>query len=47
VKNLKDLWDKSPELLDGIGGELLAGSGFECEQPEGEFAVQESGEEGE
>ena len=47
VKNLKPLWDKSPELLDGIGGEQLAESGFACEQPEGEFAMQESNEEGE
>lgn len=47
MKNLKPLWDKSPELLDGIGGEQLAESGFACEQPEGEFAMQESNEEGE
>jgi hypothetical protein len=47
VKNLRDLWDKSPELLDGIGGEQLPGSAFEFEQPEGEFAMQESSEEGE
>jgi hypothetical protein len=45
VKNLKDLWDKSPELLDDIGGE--AASGFASEQPEADFAMQESGEEGE
>jgi hypothetical protein len=38
VKNLKDLWEKSPELVDGIGGEPLAGSGFEAEQPEPAFA---------
>ena len=46
-EDLKPLWDKSPELLDGIGGEQLAESGFACEQPEGEFAMQESNEEGE
>jgi hypothetical protein len=44
VKNLKDLWDKSPELVDGIGGEQLAESGFECEEPDGEFARWEPGE---
>jgi hypothetical protein len=47
VKNLKGLWDKSSELLDAIGGEQLAGSGFEFEQPDIEFAIQGSGEEGE
>ena len=44
---MKNLWDKLPELLDGIGGEQLAGSGFACEQPEGEFAMKEFNEEGE
>ena len=47
MKNLKDLWEKSPELLEAIGGEQLAGSGFEREQPEIEFAMQQSGGEGE
>jgi len=47
VKNLRDLWDKSPDLLDGIGGNQLAGSGFESEQPDREFASQESDEGGE
>ena len=47
MKNLKDLWDKSPELLDGIGGEQLAGSAFEREQPDTECGMQETGEEGE
>lgn len=47
MKNLKELWEKSPELLDAIGGEQLAGSGFEREHPDLEFAVQQSGGEGE
>jgi hypothetical protein len=47
VKNLKDLWEKSPKLLEAIGGEELAGSGFEREQPDIEFAMQQSGGEGE
>jgi hypothetical protein len=38
VKNLKDLWEKSPELVDDIGGEQLYGSGFEFEEPDTEFA---------
>ena len=45
MKNLKDLWEKSPELLEAIGGEQLAGSGFEREHPDLEFAMQESGDE--
>lgn len=45
MKNLKDLWEKSPELLEAIGGEQLPGSGFEREQPDMEFAMQKSGEE--
>ena len=47
MKNLKSLWDRAPELVDGIGGEQLAGSGFECEQPADEFAAREFVEEGE
>ena len=47
MKNLKDLWEKSPELLETLGGEQLAGSGFEREQPDREFDRQESGKEGE
>ena len=47
VKNLKDVWDKSPELLDDIGGEQLAGSGFASEYPEVDFAMQRLGEAGE
>jgi hypothetical protein len=46
VKNLKDLWEKLPELVDGIGGEQLAASGFEYDQPETEFLAPDSGEEG-
>ena len=30
--------DSSQRLLDDIGGEPLAGSGFESEQPESEFS---------
>jgi hypothetical protein len=30
--------DSSQRSVDDIGGELLAGSGFEDEQPESEFA---------
>ena len=47
MKNLKDLWEKSPELLEAIGGEQSAGSGFELELQDMEFAMQESGKEGE
>jgi len=47
VKNLKDIWEKSPELLDSLGGEELAGSDFECEQPDFEFAMQHAADEGE
>ena len=47
MKNLKDVWDKSPELLDDIGGEQLAGSGFASESPEVDFAMQRFDEEGE
>ena len=45
MRNLKDLWKKWPELLEALGGEQLAGSGFEREQPDMEFAMQESGQE--
>jgi hypothetical protein len=45
MKNLKDLWEKSPGRLDAVGGEELGGSDFESEQPDPEFAVRESGEE--
>ena len=47
MKNLKDVWDKSPALLDDFGGEQLAGSGFASEHPEGDFARQRCGEVGE
>ena len=39
-----DSGDSSQQSLDDIGGELLAGSGFENEEPESEFAS--AGEEG-
>jgi len=45
MKNLKGLWSKSPERVDDIGGEPLVGSGFEHEEPDTEFADQESGAE--
>lgn len=32
------------KLLDSIGGEPLAGSGFEDETPESDFAAAEEGE---
>lgn len=41
MKNLKGIWDRSPELLDQLGGEPLSGSGFESEQPDEAFAAQE------
>ena len=47
LKNLKDLWDKAPELVDGIGGEVLVGSGFECEEADAEFVSVESRQGGE
>jgi hypothetical protein len=47
VRNLKDLWERSPELVDAIGGEHLAGSGFESEEPDAEYAHAEPGQEGE
>ena len=31
----------SPTLLDSIGGEPLAGSGFEKEDPEEDFSITE------
>jgi hypothetical protein len=45
VKNLKDLWQRAPEMLDSIGGEHLVGSGFAHEQPDEDFAGQEASEE--
>jgi len=33
--------DLSDETIDAIGGELLAGSGFETEEPESSFAGPE------
>ena len=33
--------DLSDEAIDAIGGELLAGSGFETEEPESGFAGAE------
>jgi hypothetical protein len=33
--------DLSATLLDAVGGEPLAGSGFEMEDPEGGFSITE------
>jgi hypothetical protein len=41
MKNLKEVWDESPEPLDDVGGEPLAGSGFDSDLPEAEFAANE------
>lgn len=38
MHNPKDFSDDAPTLFDEIGGEPLAGSGFETESPEPEFA---------
>jgi hypothetical protein len=38
----RDLW---AQTIDTVGGELLAGSGFETEEPEPGFAGTEEGEE--
>lgn len=45
MQNLQDIHDDAgPTSLDLIGGELLAGSGFEAEEPEsGYFASDEVG----
>jgi hypothetical protein len=45
MQNLKTLDDDDRSRLEGIGGEPLAGSGFEGELPEPEFAADLSEEE--
>lgn len=37
MPNLQNLKSNTPALLDEIGGEPLAGSGFEAEDPEPGF----------
>jgi hypothetical protein len=42
MQNLRDIQrDSSSALLDAIGGEPLAGSGFETEEPEPGFSSTE------
>jgi hypothetical protein len=39
MQNLQDIQrDALPASLDAIGGEQLAGSGFETEEPESDFS---------
>ena len=45
MQNSKAFDHEIESQLTGIGGEPLAGSGFEDELPEPEFAVDPSGEE--
>ena len=43
MQNSNDFRDELPALLiDAIGGEPLAGSGFEAAEPDPGFAVSES-----
>jgi hypothetical protein len=41
MHNSKEILDDAPALFDDIGGESLAGSGFETESPEPDFATTE------
>ena len=44
MQNPLDLHRDSPmTMLDAIGGDLLAGSGFENEEPDADFWSAESG----
>jgi len=44
MQNLRDIENDSlPASLDAIGGELLAGSGFEAEEPDPGFSANELG----
>jgi hypothetical protein len=44
MQNLHDFQrDLSAESIDAVGGELLAGSGFESEEPEPGFVATELG----
>jgi hypothetical protein len=46
MQNLHEIQqDSSAELLDAIGGEPLAGSGFETEKPESDFHTADEVEE--
>ena len=43
MQNSRDFHDSlSAVLIDAVGGEVLAGSGFENEEPEPGFAAAES-----
>ncbi|HZL25960.1 MAG TPA: hypothetical protein VFC39_05465 [Acidobacteriaceae bacterium] len=43
MQNLDDFrYDQPAVLIDGVGGEPLAGSGFESEEPEPSFSASES-----
>ena len=44
MQDLRDIKrDSLPASLDAIGGEPLAGSGFEAEQPDAGFSATEPG----
>jgi hypothetical protein len=44
MQDLRDIErDSLPVPLDAIGGEPLAGSGFEAEEPDAGFSATESG----
>jgi hypothetical protein len=46
MQNSQDIQhDSSVALLDAIGGESLAGSGFEAEEPESDFHTTDEVEE--
>lgn len=41
MHNSQEFSDRGPTLFDDIGGEALAGSGFETEEPESDTAPTE------
>jgi hypothetical protein len=46
MQNLRDLHDSwSADMIDALGGEALAGSGFESDAPEPDFSAEFEGEE--
>jgi hypothetical protein len=46
MQNSQDIQHNSPAtFLDAIGGESLAGSGFDTEEPESGFYTTDEGEE--
>jgi hypothetical protein len=47
MQNSKDLHSEPQALLEEIGGESLAGSGFETEQPDEGFGAEEPAEKAE